>query len=83
MERSFEGNVGVMASLLANEHTHCTRARSALRHAKKQKKERNKSFSLSVPYDVLFSNEYLKDLARLWELHTIIPYTSLLGAEER
>ena len=38
MKRSFEGNGGVMASLLGNEHTHCTRARSALRHARKQKK---------------------------------------------
>ena len=40
-------------------------------------------FSSSIPYDVLFSNEYLKDLARLWELHTIIPDPSILGAEER
>ena len=30
--------MGVMASLLGNEHAHCTRAHSALRHARKQKK---------------------------------------------
>ena len=49
MKRSFEGNVGVMASLLGNEHAHCTRAHSALRHARKQKKERNFRFSLQYP----------------------------------
>ena len=30
----------VVTSLLGNEHAHCTRARSALRHARKQKKRR-------------------------------------------
>ena len=65
--------MGVMASLLANEHPHCTRARSALRHARKQKKERNFRFSPSVPYDILFSNEFLRDLGRLWSLRDIVP----------
>ena len=31
-----------------------------------------KGFS-SVPYDVLFSNEFLRDLSRLWELRDIVP----------
>ena len=44
MKRSFEGNGGVMASLLANEHAHCTRARSGLRHARKQKKREKRKF---------------------------------------
>ena len=26
-----------------------------------------------VPLDVLFSNEFLRDLSRLWELRTIVP----------
>ena len=26
-----------------------------------------------VPYDVLFSNEFLRDLSRLWELRDIVP----------
>ena len=62
-----------MASLLAKEHAHCTRSRSGLRHARKQKKERNFRFSLSVPYDILFSNKYLRDLGRIWELREIVP----------
>ena len=48
MKRSFEGNVGVMASLLGNEHAHCTWARSALRHARKQKREELLFFSFST-----------------------------------
>ena len=28
---------------------------------------------LRVPYDVLFSNEFLRDLSRLWELRDIVP----------
>ena len=27
----------------------------------------------SVPYDILFSNEFLKDLSRLWSLRDILP----------
>ena len=38
-----------------------------------EKKERNESSSLQVPYDVLFSNEFLRDLGRLWSLRDIIP----------
>ena len=26
-----------------------------------------------VPYDILFSNEYLRDLGRIWELREIVP----------
>ena len=39
----------------------------------KQKKERNFRFSLLVPYDILFSNKYLRDLGRIWELREIVP----------
>ena len=38
-----------------------------------QRKERNFRFSLSVPYDILFSNKYLRDLGRIWELREIVP----------
>lgn len=30
-------------------------------------------FIFIVPLDVLFSNEFLRDLSRLWELRTIVP----------
>ena len=26
-----------------------------------------------VPYDILFSNKYLRDLGRIWELREIVP----------
>jgi hypothetical protein len=32
-----------------------------------------------VPYDVLFSNEFLRDLSRLWELRDIVPDPSMLS----
>ena len=39
-----------------------------------QKQKREKlSFLSSVPYDILFSNEFLKDLSRLWSLRDIVP----------
>ena len=38
----------------------------------KNKKERLLT-SLFVPYDVLFSNEFLRDLSRLWSLRDIAP----------
>ena len=34
---------------------------------------------LRVPYDVLFSNEFLRDLSRLWELRDIVPDPSTLS----
>ena len=37
------------------------------------KKEEDFHLPLSVPYDVLFSNEFLRDLSRLWSLRDIIP----------
>ena len=37
------------------------------------KKEKSFRTSLLVPYDVLFSNEFLRDLGRLWALHDIVP----------
>ena len=40
---------------------------------RKNKKSEKQSFSLSVPYDILFSNEFLKDLSRLWSLRDILP----------
>ena len=39
-----------------------------------QKKRRGFStLSASVPYDILFSNEFLRDLGRLWSLRDIVP----------
>ena len=35
--------------------------------------EKVKTLSILVPYDVLFSNEFLKDLSRLWSLRDILP----------
>ena len=31
------------------------------------------SFLSVVPYDILFSNKYLRDLGRIWELREIVP----------
>ena len=47
----------------------------ALRQHKKTPTKKEKSFrtSLLVPYDILFSNEYLRDLGRIWELREIVP----------
>lgn len=44
-----------------------------LRGDKKEKGERQASFSNSVPLDVLFSNQFLEDLNKIWELHELIP----------
>ena len=38
-----------------------------------QKKEKSFELLFWVPYDVLFSNEFLRDLGRLWALHDIVP----------
>ena len=35
-----------------------------------------------VPLDVLFSNEFLRDLSRLWELRTLVPDPSNLSANK-
>lgn len=37
------------------------------------KKEKSFRTSLLVPYDILFSNKYLRDLGRIWELREIVP----------
>lgn len=40
----------------------------------KQKSEESFStFSASVPYDEIFSNQFLEDLDKLWELRHYIP----------
>ena len=39
----------------------------------KKKTDNQMIISLLVPYDILFSNEFLKDLSRLWSLRDIIP----------
>ncbi len=39
-----------------------------------KKEERNQNPLLfPVPYDILFSNKYLRDLGRIWELREIVP----------
>ena len=40
-----------------------------------KKEKRGKIFILPrlVPYDILFSNEFLRDLGRIWELREIVP----------
>lgn len=43
------------------------------RMEKKEKGERQKSFSHSVPLTVLFSNQFLEDLDKIWELRHWIP----------
>ncbi|MBQ5729309.1 MAG: hypothetical protein IIV54_02840 [Bacteroidaceae bacterium] len=35
--------------------------------------EKVKTLSILVPYDILFSNKYLRDLGRIWELREIVP----------
>ena len=40
---------------------------------KKEKREKIFIFPRLVPYDILFSNEFLKDLSRLWSLRDILP----------
>ena len=44
-----------------------------LRGGKKEKGERFSSFSHSVPLTVLFSNQFLEDLDKIWELRHWIP----------
>ena len=44
----------------------------SLIHAQQKKRETLVSLLL-VPYDVLFSNEFLRDLGRLWSLRDIVP----------
>ena len=44
-----------------------------LRGDEKEKGERQASFSNSVPLTVLFSNQFLEDLDKIWELHEFIP----------
>ena len=52
----------------------CRAATGATSPAKgKRKKERHYPLLLFVPYDVLFSNEFLRDLSRLWSLRDIAP----------
>lgn len=47
---------------------------TASRHTQRDTKKREKlSFLSSVPLDVLFSNEYLSDLASLYELYDVVP----------
>ena len=44
-----------------------------LRGLKNKSEESFSTFPASVPYDVLFSNEFLRDLSRLWSLRDIAP----------
>ena len=39
----------------------------------KKKTDNQMIISLLVPYDILFSNKYLRDLGRIWELREIVP----------
>ena len=48
-----------------------------------KKKEKNFRPSPSVPYDVLFSNEFLRDLGRLWSLRDVVPDPKNLPWVER
>ena len=45
----------------------------ALHNPTNTKKEKSSRTSLLVPYDVLFSNSFLEDLAKIWALRYIIP----------
>ena len=44
-----------------------------LRNPKKENGESFSTFPATVPYDILFSNKYLRDLGRIWELREIVP----------
>ena len=47
-----------------------------LPHSPPQRQQKKRSpyrTSLLVPYDVLFSNEFLRDLGRIWSLRDIVP----------
>ncbi|MBR2031136.1 MAG: hypothetical protein IKA04_02870 [Alistipes sp.] len=46
---------------------------NVLRGLKNKNEESFSTFPASVPYDVLFSNEFLRDLGRLWSLRDIAP----------
>ena len=45
---------------------------SHLYHKQKNRTSISRS-PILVPYDILFSNEYLRDLGRIWELREIVP----------
>ena len=62
-----------MASLLAKEHAHCTRARSGLRHARKQKKRETFVSLFQYPEEYLFSNQFMEDLERIYRLRKYFP----------
>lgn len=53
-----------------------------LRGLEKENEESFSTFPNSVPLDVLFSNEFLRDLSRLWELRTLVPDPSNLSANK-
>ena len=44
-----------------------------LRGLKNKSEESFSTFLASVPYTILFSNEFLRDLSRLWSLRDIAP----------
>ena len=44
-----------------------------LRGLKNKSGESFSTFPASVPYTILFSNEFLRDLSRLWSLRDITP----------
>ena len=53
------------------EQSHCSRFAPTQKNT--NKKKRSPFELLFVPYDVLFSNEFLRDLGRLWSLRDIAP----------
>ena len=68
------GLLGV-ASKLANtqQSIHDVQHVVLSRHSIQTKKREKLSFLSLVPYDILFSNEFLRDLGRLWSLRDIVP----------
>ena len=55
-------------------NTHIVLGHVVLFATLENKKKRETLVSLLlVPYDILFSNKYLRDLGRIWELREIVP----------
>ena len=48
-----------------------------LRGLKNKNEESFSTFPASVPYTILFSNEFLRDLSHLWSLQDITPANNL------
>ena len=66
--------MGVLWQVYLVMNTHIVLGHVVLFATLENKKKRETFVSLLlVPYDILFSNKYLRDLGRIWELREIVP----------